>query len=321
MEGVRAVRGACGPSHLREGHVVEECIVARRSSPPAGNQVLPMGELDVEQGGLQAVESGVEPHFEVVVFALCPVVGKAPYPRVQVGVAGHHGPSVAERTEVFAREKARGPHRPQHARRSLDAWAAPHGTEALGIVFHQVNPVLLGPGHEGIHVRTLAKQVHHHHGLRPRGARTLGRGGVELEGSGVDVGKDRRGSDFGDDLGGGDEREVGHDDLVFRSHTERTQRKRQGVGAVSTPHHVAAEFEAVVESLLKRCDVLATNERRLGEHLVNGLVQLGTKACVQSPQIHHVDGFVLRAGSVLGRGVGRGVGHRRKAKIARTLGP
>ena len=80
-------------------------------------------------------------------------------------------------------------------------------------------------------------------------------------------------------------------------------------------------FEAVVESVLKCLDVLATDERRLGEHLVNGLVQFGTKACVQSPQIHHVDGFVLRAGSRLRRGVGRDVGHRRKAKIARTLGP
>ena len=84
---------------------------------------------------------------------------------------------------------------------------------------------------------------------------------------------------------------------------------------------MAAEREAVVEPVLKGFDVLATDERRLGEHLVNGPVQLGTKACVQPPQIHHVDGFVLRAGSVLGRGVGRGVGHRRKAKIARTLGP
>ena len=191
----------------------------------------------------------------------------------------------------------------------------------MGIVFHKVNPVLLGPGHEGIHVRALAKQVHHHHGLRPRGARTLGGGGVELEGCGIDVCKYRRGSDFGDDLGGGDEREVRHDDLVFRSHAERAQRERQGVGAVATAHHVAAEREAVVEPVLKCLDVLATDERRLGEYLINRLIQLGTKACVQSPQIHHVDGFVLRAGSVLGRGVGRGVGHRRKAKIARTLGP
>ena len=126
MEGVRAVCGTRRPNHIRERHVVQERIVTCRSGPPPGNHVFPVGKLHVEQGGLQSIEAGVEPHFEVVVFALGPVVGKAPYPRGQVGV-GSSQPSVAERTEVLLGKSS--PHRPSMPA-GPDAWAAPHGTEA-----------------------------------------------------------------------------------------------------------------------------------------------------------------------------------------------
>ena len=67
--------------------------------------------------------------------------------------------------------------------------------------------------------------------------RTDGIGG-DAEGRGVDVAEDRDGPSRGDRLGGGVEREGGHDDLIARPDAHRAQRDREGVGAVGDPDRV-----------------------------------------------------------------------------------
>ena len=76
----------------------------------------------------------------------------------------------------------------------------PYCTEALGVVFNEVQTMGIGPRHECVHVGTLAKQVNHHHRFGLCCASALGRGRVDLEGVRMDVHKDGRGADFGHDF-------------------------------------------------------------------------------------------------------------------------
>ena len=257
----------------------------------------------------------------MVVFALCAVVGQAPNTCSQGFVARQHGAAIAQGTEVFAREEARRAHSAEHARRAMDALTAPFGSETLGVVLHDVQAVYLGPGNQGVHVGALAKQMHHHHRLGVRRARLFRRTGVELEGPRVDVCKHGRGADLGHNFSRGDEGEIGHDDLVTRPQSERAQGEGKGVCAVAAPHDVPFEPKGVVELGLKLGHVFASDERRGGHDFVEGLIQLWPHPCVQPAQIHHVNGLWV-CSRLHGRMGGAGwLGHRRKAKIARTLAP
>ena len=239
------------------------------------------------------------------------VVGDEPCPVRQVGVARHDGAAVAEGAEVFAREKAGASHVAKGAGGALHSGALVHGTEALGVVFNEAQPMLLGPGHEGVHVGALPEEVHHDDGLRAGGSGALGRGGVEVEGVGVDVCEDGGGADFGHDFGRGDEGKVGDDDLVAWADTERAQGEVQGVCAVAAADDVGVELEGGAEFGLEGGHVPPADEGRLLEHLVHGPVELGPESPVQPLQVDHVDGARrrLRTGRV----------HRQEAKIARTL--
>ena len=97
--------------------------------------------------------------------------------------------------------------------------------------------MFLGKGGEGVHVGALAVEVNREDGGEPEARRQgFGEGfgdglGGEVQGVGIDVGEDGKGSGPEDGRGGGEEAEGRRDDCVTGADAARGEREPKSVGA------------------------------------------------------------------------------------------
>ena len=109
---------------------------------------------------------------------------------------------------------------------------------------------------------------------------------IEIEGLRLDVAEHRHGAEQGDRLGGGEEGEARHQDLVARLDAEGAEREHQGVGAVADADR-AGHAEEARERFLELLDLRAENERSAGEHRLPAALELGGDATVGAGEVEH----------------------------------
>ncbi len=199
-------RGEGGDAGGEEELVVAGGEVAAALVP--GGQV---AEFDLEDGGLEGVESGVPADFVVEVAARHAVGAEGAGAGVEGGGAGGDEAGVAEGGEVFSGVEAEG----GGVAEGACGDGVPGGAEGLGGVLDEQEAGMLElEGDEGVEVGALTVEVNGEDGLDvgAAGEDLGGGGGGEVEGEGVDVGEEGNGAGTEDGGGGGEEAEGGGDD-------------------------------------------------------------------------------------------------------------
>ena len=193
---------------------------------PAGDVL----ELDTQERGVEIIEAAVETE-RVHRTLERAMVTQTAHGLFDVGTIGNEGAAVAEGAEVFLDDEAGADGIAELA--LFETIAV--GVDGLGVVFHNPEFVLLSDGADGLHISTMAVEVH---GDDADGAR--GDGGFDLRG--VDVVGDRVGIDEDglapsnpDGLSGGEEGVGGGDDFVARLDAQREKGQPESVGAGVQP--------------------------------------------------------------------------------------
>ncbi len=169
------------------------------------------------------------------------------------GLREGDGAALAGRHQLAVLEAERGD-RAQFA----DPAAAPAGAVGVRGVLHDRDARVGGELAEGVQVGDLAGDVDRHDRAGPRGDRGRGGLGAQVVGVEVDVDRHRGGTEPLGGLGGGDERERGHDDLGARADAEQLEGDLQRVGAVGDGERLGGAV-VVGELLLEGVDLLAAH--------------------------------------------------------------
>ena len=114
----------------------------------------------------------------------------------------------------------------------------PGGADGARRVLHDGDAERVAQRPHGVDVGGHAGLVDQDHGPGARGEPRLHGGRGEVLGDGVDVGEHRRRPHVADGVGGGDERQRRHDDLVARAHARQHQGQVQAGGARRHGHGV-----------------------------------------------------------------------------------
>lgn len=119
------------------------------------------GQLDAQHRGLQGIEPEIAPDGLVEILGLCAVTPQQFDPGPQRFVVGYHHAAIAERAEIFGREKAETAHIAHRARAPAHRFSA----DGLGRVFDDAQVVLCADCQNRIHVGTLAEKVYRQDGF------------------------------------------------------------------------------------------------------------------------------------------------------------
>ncbi len=215
------------------------------------------GHLGREEGGLELGEAEVGAGDFVVELgtglgAAAGVVVEGEGAFGKGGVGGEKGAAFAG-VEIFgglegeAAEGAEG----------ADVFGIPLGEVGLGGVFDEGELVFFGEGEDLAEFADAAGHVDHDDGAGARGDLLFDGGGVDLEGLGIDVGKDGDGMEAEDGVDGGDEGIGRDDDFVAGAEVEDTEGGKEGGGAVGDGEAMGGAGEAGV-GLFKGGDGSAT---------------------------------------------------------------
>jgi hypothetical protein len=154
-----------------------------------------------------------------------------------------------------------------------DLLSLPLGSERLGAVFQNEQPVSVRDLSEAAHVRRVPEQMDGKDPARSRGDALLDEGRVQVECLGVDVDEDGSGPHAVDRLGGRDERERGGDDLVPGLDAERLKPQYESVGAGAEGDRVG-DPQIGGHLRLQRVDVRAEDETPRPENPLHGGLDL-----------------------------------------------
>ena len=204
-----------------------------------------MGQLDIENGRLNAVQSAVHPDALVLIPLPRSVVADHPQALGHGRITREARSSISVATQVFGRKETRGAngaHGPRHAPRLSGLPGLPSRANGLRGVFHNVQPMRLGNAHNGIHVRALAIEVNGQNGLCARRDGRLHRRGVHIECLGIDIHHDGRQPQQLDHFNRGDVSKRRGDDLVSRLEAQGHEGGLQGIGAVGARDDMNGRF-------------------------------------------------------------------------------
>ena len=148
-----------------------------------------------------------------------------------VVVSGKHA-AVARAAEIFGGIEADATDRPQRACPA----AFPFGADGLRGVLDHSRLGWLGKTIKRIHVGALAEKMHRNNRLSGRCHQAADGNRIDVEGYGIDVGKDRFGAQARGGASRGEEGEAGHNDLVARPHVRGHQGQQQGIAARGAAH-------------------------------------------------------------------------------------
>ena len=128
-------------------------------------------------------------------------------------------------------------------------------------VFNDKETVPAGDDPEGVHIRRYAEGVHDEERAGPWGNGALHRGGIEIEGCGVNVRKHRRSTNLEDGVGDGDKGEGGDDHFVAFTDAESEQRKVKA-GCSGTDGYGVGDLMIRGQRRFKGCKLRAKAEVR-----------------------------------------------------------
>src|SRR5439155_12341682 len=175
-----------GEAGLRKQFVIYDSALAASLVPS-----FEIFQLHVQDGSLHSVEAAVPSEFFMHVSARAAVVAQAPHVRCQLGVIRSHQAGLPIGAEILGGIEAE---RSGHARGS-GATVAPGGADGLGGVFNHRQMKLVGQYLKAIHIGALAIQMDGKQRSQlpvtavPQTGFNLR--WIEIEGSGIDVGKHR----------------------------------------------------------------------------------------------------------------------------------
>ena len=246
-----------------------------------------MREFGPEDRGLQAVQTGIDPDFVVMVLHGLAVVGHHANALGQGGIAGEQGAPVSVTTQVLGGEEGSAtdiPHGPGMVAAAVAVQVT--GTDGLGRILNYVEVVLLGQFQNRLHGRTLPKEMHRHNGPGPRsdGRPHLRR--VQGEGLRVHIHQDRGQPEQGDGLSG---RHVGEgcgDELIpglqAQGHHGDLERIRTvGAGDNLRTVQVGTQFRG------EGMDLRPVDKGRVLDDLGHVPLHLVTDMQVLGTQVHH----------------------------------
>ena len=235
-------------------------------------------ELDLKDGGLESVEAGVESDTDIVVF-----LGALAMDAVGVGqlgpvvIVGEEGSAIAIAAEGLGGEEGGGGDVAERTRTT----AVDGSSEALSTVLEDEEVVLVGNATQLGIVGGQAKQVDGDDDTGGEGAvgndgldGSLKVGGGDVERGFVYIDEDGGGTFEGDNLGGGKEGEVGHEDGIALADTPYFEGEGEGIGAVGTGDTVAYA-DVLGELDLELLDGLAHDEGTGLHHTEHGTVDVG----------------------------------------------
>ena len=200
-----------------------EARVAEGGGTARGVRVVEPLEEEPQRRGLELVEARVVAHELERLLVLRAVEAQQADPLGELGVGRRDEAAVTDAREVLRREEAERACKPIGSR----APVAERGTERLGGVLDDGNSVGQAVDRHGP-----AEEVDGNDGLRARSDPSCHVFGVEVQGLGVDIREDRRGTHPCDRLRGREEREGGADHLVAGADLERVEHQDERVGAV-----------------------------------------------------------------------------------------
>ena len=279
------VLGPTGGEALRDDRGADALDITEEVGVAGGDAVdgIELGvtegaELDLEDGSLESVEARVESDTHIVV-----LLGALAVDTVGVGelgpvvIVGEEGTAVAIAAEGLGGEEGGG----GDVAKRTGTTAVDGTAEALGTVLEDEEAMLVGNAAQLGIVGGQAKQVDGDDDTGDEDA--VGNDGLDssLEGGGGDVERgfvyidEYGGGTFeGDNLGGGKEGEVGHEDGIALADAPDLQGEGEGIGAVGTGDTVAYA-DVLGELGLEFLDGLAHDEGTGLHHTEHGAVDVG----------------------------------------------
>ena len=219
--------------HIGSGQVrlTQEFIIAGGVGVALLVPLRQIPQLHFEDGGLEAIETGVPSDLVVIVAAAHPVCAQDASVVVDCGRSSGDEAGVAHGAEIFCGVEAE---RGGVAERSGGS-VIPGCSEGLGSVFDEEDVVVLFQGRECVPVGALAVEMDWEDGFDVSAGGGLQDlfdcGGGEVEGGGVDVGEEGRGAATENGADGGEEAERSGDDGVAGADVGGGEGKPDGVGA------------------------------------------------------------------------------------------
>ena len=206
-----------GSLEFRDG--AENLRIAFRIATAGGSPFIQMPELHQQDCSLQSVKPAIEAHFVMGIPTFGPVHAECAKPGRQPVVIRRQGAAIPRPAQIFCREKTESSndtHRP-----SLAPFV--FCSNRLGGILHHGQPEF----QECIHVCTLPVQMDRQYGLRAAGDFRTDAGRIDVKSCGINIDKDRPGSQPGNRSGRGKKCEGRRDDFITGTHIERQQSQQQ----------------------------------------------------------------------------------------------
>jgi len=209
-------------------------IVERGDGTAAAVVGVEMRQTHPQEGGLQFVEATVDALPFVVVAPRGAIVGQGADLRRQGGIVRHHGPAIAQCSEVFPGiETESGGHRGALGGEG-------HRAVGLGSIFDEEEMVVLRHRRQSGHIGLAPVEVDGEESPCPRCHQRFHPFGVEQKSGAVDIAEDGAQGSAAHRLGGGHKGHGGDDDFVAVGPSlallQCQQDERQGIEAVADPY-------------------------------------------------------------------------------------
>ncbi len=213
VEDMRGIGGAC--RRLQQGATGQDAVVKAGGTAARGVVIVQMRQLDVQDGGLQGVQTRIATDFIMPVTDFHAMVYDLPQLFGQTVVLREERAAVAVAAQVLGWEERRAA---DFAHRAGLATAAVRknivGANGLAGIFNYIQAVPVRDVENLPHRRALPEQMDGHDGFGARRNRAFDGRGVQVERIGRYINEYERQPQQRDDFGRGGEREIGRDDFI-----------------------------------------------------------------------------------------------------------
>ena len=168
----------------------EQVPIDRRVSPTPGGPLVQVCQFDPQHCRLNGIQAEIPAHNLVVILGTVAVVAQEFDPVGQFRIVAHHHHPVADSPQILGGEKAKAAQMSHRTGPPPPVFRA----DCLRCVLDNAQSMCLGNGHDGIHIRHLAIQMHGDNGFGVGRDSRLDPGGIEIVRLGINVNKDRFGA-------------------------------------------------------------------------------------------------------------------------------
>ena len=264
-------------------HVGEEGVVLEGVAVPGLVPIVDVGELGLENDGLDGVQAAIDALDLVDVLLERAVIGEKTGVPGEIVVVRDDGAGVPVGAEVLAGIEAERPGNPECPR----LFALDRGEMGLGTVLDEIELVFFAYRLDSLDVRRLSEDMDGDDGLGLFRDLRLDLGRVDVEVL-VDVHENGSGPGLGDRFGGRDPAIGDGDDLVSEADAEGLERDIDGIGPVGATDAMLHAVLLGVDSL-EAFDMLPPDKGRLADDGLDGGVDLGLEGVVLAFEVDEGD--------------------------------